>query len=174
MNFLRDNLLRAYYLATLPQREWSARERSAHGTEPVSVLFYHRVADVNPNGWTMPTKTFARKIRGCKQDLTLSIWRKRATDRRRQKVRHGRHHVDDGYAENLEFAVPLLVREQVPFTYFVSTNRVRQSAFPHDVGRPAARTNTVSQLHAMAAAGVEIALHNRNHVHLGVASPGDW
>jgi peptidoglycan/xylan/chitin deacetylase (PgdA/CDA1 family) len=174
MNFLRDNLLGAYYLATLPRREWAARERSAQGTEPVSVLFYHRVADANPNGWTMSTKIFARQLRWLQEGFDIVDLAE--AQRRIGSGRNVRPTVaitfDDGYAENLEFAAPLLLREQVPFTYFVSTNHVfGNRSFPHDVeaGRPLA-PNTLSQLRAMAAAGVEIGAHNRNHVHLGVVS----
>jgi len=175
MSLLRDNLLRAYYLATLPKREWAARERAVQGTEPVHVLFYHRVADTYPNGWTMSTKTFARQLRYLQEsfeivDLAEAQQRIGSGTNKRPTVAIT---FDDGYSENMEFAVPLLVKERVPFTYFVSTNHVfGNKPFPHDAdaGRPLA-PNNVSQLREMAAAGVEIGAHNRNHIHLGVVSP---
>ena len=174
MNPLKDILLNAYYLATLPQRRRAARDRAARGMEPVSVLFYHRVADTHPNDWTMSTATFARQIRWLKERFDVVDLAE--AQRRIASGRNSRPTVcitfDDGYAENMQFAVPLLLKEQLPFTYFVSTNHVfGNRPFPHDVaaGQPLA-PNTLSQLREMAAAGVEIGAHNRNHVHLGVVS----
>ena len=41
---------------------------------------------------------------------------------------------DDGYAENCDFALPLLIQRGVPCTYFVTTENLRrQCPFPHDV-----------------------------------------
>jgi peptidoglycan/xylan/chitin deacetylase (PgdA/CDA1 family) len=174
MSYLKDTVLQAYYLATLPQRRRAARDRAERGMEPVSVLFYHRVADNVPNSWTMSTATFARQI------LWLKAWFDvvdlAEAQRRIESGRNSRPTVaitfDDGYSENMEFAVPFLLKERVPFTYFVSTNHVfGNRPFPHDeaAGRPLP-PNSLSQLREMAAAGVEIGAHNRNHIHLGVVS----
>jgi peptidoglycan/xylan/chitin deacetylase (PgdA/CDA1 family) len=174
MNPLKDVLLSAYYLATLPQRRRAAADRTARGMVPVNVLFYHRVADSYPNGWTMSTRMFAKQIRWLQRHFDVVGLAE--AQRRIAPSRNTRPTVsitfDDGYAENLQFAVPLLLKERLPFTYFVSTNHVfGNRPFPHDVaaGRPLA-PNSVSQLRELAAAGVEIGAHNRNHVHLGVAS----
>jgi peptidoglycan/xylan/chitin deacetylase (PgdA/CDA1 family) len=174
MNPFRESLLTGYYLATLPRRRREAVDRAARGMEPVNVLFYHRVADSYPNGWTMPTATFARQLGWIKQRYDVVDLAE--AQRRIASGRNSRPTVaitfDDGYAENMQFAVPLLLKEQVPFAYFVSTNHVfGQRSFPHDeaAGRPL-EPNSVSQLREMAAAGVEIGAHNRNHVHLGIAS----
>jgi peptidoglycan/xylan/chitin deacetylase (PgdA/CDA1 family) len=174
MNPLKDILLNAYYAATLTQRLQGAADRARRGMEPVSVLFYHRVADTTPNAWTMPTATFAKQIRWLKK--WFEVVDLAEAQRRIASGRNARPTVaitfDDGYAENMDFAVPLLLKEKVPFTYFVSTNHVfGNRPFPHDeaAGRPLA-PNTLSQLREMAAAGVEIGAHNRNHIHLGVVS----
>jgi peptidoglycan/xylan/chitin deacetylase (PgdA/CDA1 family) len=174
MNTLRDNLLRAYYLATLPQRERAASQRARQGTEPVSVLFYHRVADQHPNGWTMPTKMFARQIRWLKEhfDVVDLAEAQRRIGSGRNALPTAAITFDDGYADNLEFALPHLIQEKLPFTYFVSTAHVLgQRPFPHDVeaGQPLA-PNTLAQLRDLSALGVEIGAHNRNHIHLGLAS----
>jgi peptidoglycan/xylan/chitin deacetylase (PgdA/CDA1 family) len=76
---------------------------------------------------------------------------------------------DDGYADNMRFAVPLLLKHQISFTYFVSTSHVLGGRpFPHDVtaGQPLG-PNTPAQLKQLAAAGVEIGAHTRRHVDLG-------
>lgn len=171
---LKDMLLSAYYLSTVGKRRRAAANRAERGREPISVLFYHRVADTTPNAWTMPTATFARQIRWLKERFDVVDLAE--AQRRIASGRNERPTVsitfDDGYAENMQFAVPLLLREQLPFTYFVATNHVfGNRPFPHDdaAGQSLA-PNTMSQLREMAAAGVEIGAHNRNHIHLGVAS----
>jgi peptidoglycan/xylan/chitin deacetylase (PgdA/CDA1 family) len=80
---------------------------------------------------------------------------------------------DDGYADNMRFAVPLLLKCHVPFTYFVSTDHVLGGRpFPHDVaaGHPLP-PNTLDELRELAAAGVEIGSHTRGHVNLGRELP---
>jgi peptidoglycan/xylan/chitin deacetylase (PgdA/CDA1 family) len=171
MTPLKNLLLSAYYAATLPARRRAATDRAVRGREPVSILFYHRVADTVPNDWTMPTAVFAAQIRWLRAGFEIVDL---AEAQRRIAAGHNTRPTacitfDDGYAENMDFAVPLLLREQVPFTYFVSTNHVfGNRPFPHDqaAGVPLA-PNSVSQLRELAAAGVEIGAHNRNHVHLG-------
>jgi peptidoglycan/xylan/chitin deacetylase (PgdA/CDA1 family) len=72
---------------------------------------------------------------------------------------------DDGYADNMRFAVPLLARHGVPFTYFVATDHVLAGRpFPHDVaqGRPLA-PNTLDQLREIVAAGGEIGGDTKSH-----------
>jgi peptidoglycan/xylan/chitin deacetylase (PgdA/CDA1 family) len=174
MNPLKDILLNAYYLSTLSGRRQAAVDRAQRGMEPVSILFYHRVADTSLNAWTMPTATFARQVRWLKE--WFDVVDLAEAQRRIASGRNTRPTVaitfDDGYAENMQFAAPLLLKEKLPFTYFVSTNHVfGNRPFPHDeaAGRPLP-PNTASQLRELADAGVEIGAHNRNHIHLGIAT----
>ncbi|CAN0362838.1 unnamed protein product, partial [Ectocarpus sp. 4 AP-2014] len=83
---------------------------------------------------------------------------------------------DDGYGENCETAIPLLLRRNVPFTYFVSTKIIKdQSAFPHDLEAGVRlRPNTISELRSMSDAGVEIGAHTRTHADLGRSIDPDW
>ena len=171
MNLLKKLVLCAYYTASQPARRRAAVDRAARQTEPVRVLFYHRVADRYPNAWTMPRATFARQVRWLKERFDVVTLAEAQT-----RIAAGRNRwptacltFDDGYAENLDFAIPLLLKEGVPFTYFVSTNQVlRGEPFPHDVaaGRPLA-PNTIEQLRGLVAAGVEIGAHTRSHADLG-------
>src|SRR5262249_41476112 len=78
---------------------------------------------------------------------------------------------DDGYADNTLFAIPLLMRYGMPFTYFVSTDHVlRGATFPHDMaaGQPLG-ANTLEHLREMVVAGAEIGAHTRSHANLGGA-----
>lgn len=174
MGSLKSILLSGYYLATLRERRRAAADRAALGMEPVHVLFYHRVADTCHNDWTMPTKVFARQVRWLQDRfdvVTLADAQERIASGRNSRPTVAIT-FDDGYAENMQFAVPLLCEERLPFTYFVSTNHVfGQRPFPHDVaaGRPL-EPNSVSQLRELAAAGVEIGAHCRHHVHLGAVA----
>jgi peptidoglycan/xylan/chitin deacetylase (PgdA/CDA1 family) len=79
---------------------------------------------------------------------------------------------DDGYADNCRQALPLLIREQIPCTYFVASRHVLDGEpFAHDValGRPLA-PNTPEQIRELAEAGIEIGAHTRHHADLGKIS----
>lgn len=171
MNSLRQTALTGYYWATLPARRRAAAHRVAHGREPVRILFYHRVADEHANDWTMSTRAFARQIDWLRSRFDLVSMTEAQT---RIGADYNRRPTacitfDDGYADNMRFAVPLLARRRIPFTYFVTTDHVlRGRPFPHDVadGRPLA-PNTRDQLREILAAGGEIGGHTRTHADSG-------
>lgn len=167
----RELALNAYYLATLPTRRWAAMDRAERQAEPVRVLFYHRVADEYPNDWTMSTRMFATQMKWLKERFdVVSLAEAQA------RIEAGQNQIptacitfDDGYADNMRFAVPLLLRNRLPFTYFVATDyTLGKPAFPHDVatGRPL-EPNTPEQLRQLAASGVEIGGHTRSHANIG-------
>jgi peptidoglycan/xylan/chitin deacetylase (PgdA/CDA1 family) len=167
----KEVLLNSYYLTTLPSRRRAAAQRAALQCEPVQILFYHRVADEYPNGWTISTRSFARQIRWLRSRfdiVSLSDAQARIASGRNQRPKVCVT-FDDGYADNGRFAIPLLLNYRIPFAYFVSTNHVLGGEpFPHDIA--AGRTfevNTLAQLREMAAAGVEIGAHTRSHANLG-------
>lgn len=73
---------------------------------------------------------------------------------------------DDGYADNGQFALPLLIRRRIPVTYFVSTDHVMNDVpFSHDeeLGLNLAR-NDIDSLRDLAHCGVEIGAHTRTHL----------
>ena len=171
---LTDCLIGSYYVATLPARRRAAVDRAARQTEPVRVMFYHRVADEHPNDWTISTRAFAAQMKWLSDRFDL------VTPAEAQaRIAAGRNRFptacitfDDGYADNMRFAVPLLLRHQIPFTSFVSTDHVlRGRPFQHDVeaGVPLP-PNTPEHIRQLADAGVEIGAHTRSHVDLGALS----
>ncbi|MEM6329350.1 MAG: polysaccharide deacetylase family protein [Planctomycetota bacterium] len=171
MNPVKHAALAAYYWGSLPMRRRRAATRRRRGVEPVSILFYHRVADTHPNGWTMPCKTFAWQIEWiAKRFDVVSL---AEAQRRIASGTNARPTVcitfDDGYADNCEFALPLLLRKRLPVTYFVATDNLRTGTpFPHDVAAGVKlRPNSVEEVRAMAGAGVEIGAHTRTHADLG-------
>ncbi len=166
MVHLRRLALGAWYYATLPFR----RLRKAGGA-PVTVLYYHRVADTDPNSWTISNRRFARQIAWLQRRFDLisleeAQRRIRAADSPRPAVALT---FDDGYAENCDYALPLLIEKQIPCTYFVASSFVRENwPFPHDVaaGRPLP-VNTPQQIRDLAEAGIDIGAHTRSHADLG-------
>ncbi|TWT89697.1 Polysaccharide deacetylase [Pseudobythopirellula maris] len=174
----RQLALRAYGAATWPQRRALARTFGAERRWPVSVLFYHRVADDRPNDWTIGRRAFRRQINWLSKRFDLVSL---AEAQRRLAAGDCPRPTacitfDDGYADNCDYAIPLLLRNRVPFTYFVSTeNMIHGLPFSHDEARgEPLRPNTIEELRAMASAGVEIGAHTRSHAHLGRSRDHDW
>ena len=172
MHAWKTPLLGLYYEASLPLRWWNRRRAAARGRTPICVLFYHRVADDRANPWTISHDLFARQI-GWLQKRFEMISLAEVQRRIRSGV-NSRPAVsvtfDDGYAENCRRAIPLLVKDRIPCTYFVTTRNVLEGEpFPHDLaGGNRFAPNTVEQLQAMAAAGIEIGAHSYTHANLGL------
>ncbi len=164
-------LIHAYYAATWPLRLITGAADAARGRAPITVLFYHRVADNQPNAWTCTNAEFARQMCWLRRHFDLLTLAEA-----QQRIRQGVNRrpavcitFDDGYAENCEQAIPLMVREEIPCTYFVATRYAfEQLPFPHDLALDQRlQPNTLQQLREMSAAGIEIGAHTRNHVDLG-------
>lgn len=164
-------LLNVYYHGSLPVRWMQRRAYVLTGRMPVVVLFYHRVADDLADGWTVSNRTFYRQILWLKRHFELI-----SLAEAQRIIRSGENRrpcasitFDDGYADNCQEAIPLLVKEHVPCTYFVTARNVLDNVpFLHDVavGRPLP-PNSLDQLRAMAAAGIEIGAHTYTHPDLG-------
>ncbi len=171
MPFWKSLILSLYYRGTLPWRSVCNAHRAEAGRAPAMVLFYHRIADREPNDWTASNANFARQIRWLKDHfdmVTLGEAQRRVAsgDNDRPCVSIT---FDDGYAENCQQALPLLIREGVPCTYFVASSFVASGKpFPHDLarGRPL-RPNSPAEIRQLAQAGIEIGAHTRTHVDLG-------
>jgi peptidoglycan/xylan/chitin deacetylase (PgdA/CDA1 family) len=170
-------LLDSYYRGSYPLRCWRNARLQARGQAPVIVLFYHRVADDRATPWTASTAIFERQIRWLKRRFEMVSFAEA-----QRRVRAGRNDracvsitFDDGYADNCRRALPMLIDEQIPCTYFVSSLHIVTGApFAHDLalGRPLA-PNTPEQIAQLARAGVEIGAHTRTHADLGnVTDPG--
>ncbi|MEO0529931.1 MAG: polysaccharide deacetylase family protein [Planctomycetota bacterium] len=178
MNLFKQSLLGLYQTATAGSRLRRLRGLAEEGRAPVTILFYHRVANTHPNDWTMPVKLFRRQLDwlGERFDfVTLGEAQRRLSSgmSRRPAVAIT---FDDGYGENCDAAIPMLLEQGLPCTYFVSTRIVQdQSAFPHDLKAGVRlRPNTVAEIKQMADAGVEIGAHTRTHPDLGSSTEPDW
>jgi peptidoglycan/xylan/chitin deacetylase (PgdA/CDA1 family) len=167
----KSQMLGLYYLATLPQRKQSAQERCAAGTVPIMTLLYHRVADTHPNSWTIDWDCFRYQIEWLGQHFEFV-----SLAEAQRRIASGHNSVptvsitfDDGYAENCEKAIPWLIEQKVPVTYFVTSDNILSGRpYPHDLEHKCPLPpNTVAEIQAMADAGIEIGAHTRSHADLG-------
>lgn len=166
----RGGLIGAYYYATLPGRMLINASAARNAKAPVMVIYYHRVADRKLNDWTISNTQFKREVDWLEANFDLV-----SLDEAQRRIREGNTRAsvsitfDDGYAENCERALPLLIGRKIPCTYFVTSCSAQEGKpFPHDVadGTPF-RPNSIEQLRSLAAAGVEIGAHTRSHADLG-------
>ncbi|HEY5312283.1 MAG TPA: polysaccharide deacetylase family protein [Pirellulales bacterium] len=171
MPWWKLELMNLYYQASRPGRYCWRRSLASQGRLPVTVLFYHRVADDRLNDWTCPRDTFLKQMLWLKEHTRLI-----SLAETQRAIRSGHNQqlsvsitFDDGYADNCDYAIPLLKELGIPCTYFVSSSIVvNQTPFPHDVNVGLSLPpNTVAQLREIAAAGVEIGAHSRTHADLG-------
>ncbi|MCA9161568.1 MAG: polysaccharide deacetylase family protein [Planctomycetales bacterium] len=162
--------LNAYYYLSWPlRRSWNWFE-SVRGGSPVMLLFYHRVADEHPNPWTISNQEFERQVSWLRKHFDLV-----SLSEGQRRLREGNHRpaisvtFDDGYSDNCQRALPFLIKQEIPFTYFVSSHYVESGEpFPHDVAAgKSLRPNTPDEIRALAEAGVEIGGHTRTHADLG-------
>ena len=168
----RGALGEVYYHATYPGRLWYERRLAAAGRAPIAVLTFHRIADDGANPWTMRTQDFVKAIRSLKSRFDLI-----SLAELQRRLREGVNDYasacitfDDGYAANCRVALPLLVEERIPCTYFVTSSAVLEGRpFAHDVemGSAGLALNTVEELRKFSRAGIEIGAHTRTHANLG-------
>ena len=167
----KDHTITAYRLATLPLRWCSGAMLRRMSQMPVTGIFLHRIADDNPNDWTITTEQFDAMIEWLEANVDLV-----SLDEAQNRLRHGNRgrvavniSFDDGYADNCLHAIPMLIRKKIPFTYYVTTKHIKTGEpFPHDaeLGQNQA-PNSIDELRAMAEAGVELGAHTRTHANIG-------
>jgi peptidoglycan/xylan/chitin deacetylase (PgdA/CDA1 family) len=170
-------LLDAYRRLSMPYRAWFMRRLIAGRRAPLILLYYHRVADRDPVPWSLTNRQFARQI-----DWLSGRFEMISIEEVQTRIAAGANdrpavHVtfDDGYAENCEQALPLLIRRRIPCTYFVTLGNVqRGEPFEHDLAAGKRfPVNTIAQLRDLAEAGIEIGAHTRTHPDLGRVTDPD-
>jgi len=171
MSLWKQFLLGLYYHGTYPVRVYHYWWEVAQEHLPVIVLFYHRIADDRANQWTTSARMFTQQISWLADRFQFI-----SLEEAQRRIRLGHNYdpcvsitFDDGYAENCRHAIPLLINKQIPCTYFVTLRNVlAQEPFSHDmVMGNRFMPNTLEQLQAMAAAGIEIGAHAYTHADLG-------
>lgn len=118
-------------LSFRPLRAIARRARTWSG---LLVLTYHRIGNGRQSTfdrglWSADADDFAEQIRFCKSELDVIA----ATDLPAVKGRKGRYALitfDDGYRDNYEVAFPIIKREGVPATFFVTTGFLDDPQLP--------------------------------------------
>lgn len=169
-------LLNLYYHATRPARTWRNRKLAARGRSPAIVLFWHRIADDRATPWTTSNAMFVRQVSWLKKRFQLV-----SLAEAQHRIRRGYNHrpcvsvtFDDGYADNCRRAIPWLIEQQIPCTYFVTLQNVLEGEpFSHDLALGHHfQPNSMEQLRVMSQAGVEIGAHTYTHPDLAsIADP---
>ncbi len=176
MSAWRNGLINFYRYATWPWR-WSVQSKLKQSSHvPVSILFYHRVADDYPNPWTISRGNFQQQIDWMSDQFDMV-----SLAETQKRIREGNERpavaitFDDGYADNCNFALPMLIERNIPVTYFVTTyHTTHNRPFPHDMEREQPLPpNSIESIRALANAGVEIGGHTRTHIDLGSGLDGE-
>jgi peptidoglycan/xylan/chitin deacetylase (PgdA/CDA1 family) len=144
------------------------RRRSPRGV----ILTYHRIAgprpdplllDVSASNFDAQLSVLSRTAAPLRLDEFESLRREGRLPARAVAVTF-----DDGYADNLHAAAPLLERHEIPATVFVTAGMIGSArGFPWDeadAGLPSHRALTVDELRALAVQkGISIGAHTMTH-----------
>lgn len=166
-SMLRSTAIRGRLAVVGGWRRRRLEQLSAQQRAPITVLFYHRVADEYPNPWTIGVAEFEAQLDYCRTEfevIGLDEVQRRLSTRRSPRPAVAIT-FDDGYADNFRYALPALIRHRIPCTYFVSTGHIRSGKpFAHDVeyGQPLP-VNTIEEVQAIANCGIDIGLHTADH-----------
>ena len=162
--------LECFRQATLPYRWWKHWTTKRANAMPLQCLYYHRVADVDPVAWSLSNSQFKSHIDWLEKRFEFISLEEVQTRMRTGNTTPAVHLTfDDGYAENCDQALPLLISKGIPATYFVTLENVASgSPFTHDqdAGTPFP-VNTVEELRELSSNGIEIGAHTRHHPSMG-------
>jgi peptidoglycan/xylan/chitin deacetylase (PgdA/CDA1 family) len=153
------------------------RERGTFG-----ILMYHRIANPLPGKpkptWNVPPALFERQLAGLlRRGWQAKPLREVLTCLERELPLPNKTFVvtfDDGYANNLTQALPILTRLHIPATLFLATAYLdSKEPFPSDdwqaAGRPGTPTDawrplTTDECHRLIASGlIELGAHTHTH-----------
>jgi len=162
----------AYAKLAMPALNWL---HGRTGNQRVIILLYHRVSDQFRDNVTIGIERFDQHMEYvAKNFVTVSL----------KEIVEGRIprnsskpviavSFDDGYLDNYENAAPILLKHQVPCTFFISTEKIRDNKpFDHDMralgfGLDNMNWNQVRRMHQW---GLHFGSHTRNHVNLAEVS----
>lgn len=139
---------------------------------PVPVLMYHSVSDApatSTRALSVPPAMFAAQLRYLrKQGFSGLTFGELCQRRRSGQPLPARPIVltfDDGYADLIEEALPIMIEQGFQATVFVTTGWLRDAA-RYAAGTPLDRMLSWGQLAELSSAGVEIAAHSHSHPQL--------
>lgn len=165
------------YAFWLGARSGMNRDRWLQTTRGVPILMYHAFgASSERDRFILPTPSFARQMRLLAllryrvvptEEVVASLRERRLLPKRTVALT-----VDDGYADNLQAAQPVLSRHGFPATFFVVSDRLgRRNDWDSDGGAAKGRRLlSADEVRQLRAAGSRIGAHTRRHVSLPTAS----
>ena len=141
----------------------------------VSIITFHRVNDYDSSSLTLPRKIFDELMEEISknykpislQDLIKKIRDGKELDKKTVVITF-----DDGYKDNILCAAPILLKYNIPATFFITSGYINtEKVFPWDrqsnVKHPSMTWNEVRELVSM---GFDIGAHTINHANLGMVS----
>ncbi|SHH41600.1 polysaccharide deacetylase family protein [Massilia sp. CF038] len=141
------------------------------GQQRVIILLYHRVSDQFRDNVTIGIERFDQHMAYLAANCQVVSLRQIVEG---DIDRHAKKPViavsfDDGYLDNFEHAAPILIKHQVPCTFFISTEKIRDNKpFDHDMRALGFGLDNMSwdQVRQMRDWGLHFGSHTRNHVNL--------
>ena len=170
--FIKDVIFHGYIkLHRLLPRFFLARRNQQN----IIVLLYHRVNDELRDSVTVSIEQFDQMMTNIKKYYPIaSIENIIAGDLPRNTARPIICVTfDDGYRDNYDYAVPILLKHQIPAAFFVSTGMIGQErGFAHDLDKLgyALPNMTWQQIQQMYQHGFTIGSHTVNHFNCGKGS----
>lgn len=138
----------------------------------VPVLMYHSVSDApsaSTRALSVRPAMFAAQLRYLRHQGFNGLTFGELCERRRGGQPLPANPVvltfDDGYADLIEEALPIMIEQGFPATVFVTTGWLR-GAVPHAATKPPARMLSWGQVAELSSAGVEIGAHSHSHPQL--------
>ena len=139
---------------------------------PVPVLMYHSVSDApaaSARALSVRPAMFATQLRYLRHHGFSGLTFGELCQRRRTGQPLPARPIvltfDDGYADLIEEALPVMIEQGFPATVFVTTGWV-QDAARYAAGTPPDRMLSWGQVAELSSAGVEIAAHSHSHPQL--------
>ena len=164
----KELMLRAYASMLMPAVNYW---HGLTGRQRVIILLYHRVNDRQRDNVTIGIENFDRQMAYLSSNCTLVSLKQIVEG---DLPRHAKKPViavsfDDGYLDNFENAAPILIKHQVPCTFFISTEKIRANQpFEHDMRALGFGLDNMNwdQVRQMRDWGLHFGSHTRNHVNL--------
>ena len=161
----------AQFIAVFPHLQRIRKQLVREQRAPISIFFYHLVADRPLNHMCLPLVAFARQM-----DFLRRYYAVLSLDDAVARLRSGKNNeiaasitFDDGYRDNA-WAIEYLRYFRIPATFFVSIGHVRDgSAFEHDRrrGYEDARPMSESDVQGLIPAGFIVGSHGVHHEDFG-------
>lgn len=151
-------------------RKWANLRNNQH----ISVLLYHRVNDEMRDSMTVGVEQFDKQMEMIRQRYTVVSIEDVILGKVDRSVPRPIVAVtfDDGYADNYENAVPILLKHRIPAAFFVTTGLIDSNrGFDHDKKKLgyALKNMTWKNLSLMKGYGFVIGAHTVTHINCAKA-----